>query len=165
MTTLDLLTHLRARGVLLTANGDHLAFDAPVGTMTPELIARLAAHKNELLAALADKADAPAEAQLETHADREWARFEAVCLPRPDGRGWYDPGNLQDAAGWAYLGHLAGRQEPSPCPQIKGRQPDLYDVDGRMMTFAERAEYYRNGWRVNGYPPGVSPKGQTGDDK
>lgn len=47
-----LLAHLRRAGVLLTAKGDRLAFDAPAGAMTPEVVAMLKARKPELLAVL-----------------------------------------------------------------------------------------------------------------
>ncbi len=39
----------------------------------------------------------------ETHADREIDRFLRVAVPRPDGRGRYDPGRLRDEDGQVYL--------------------------------------------------------------
>ncbi len=92
MTALALLDDLGTRGVRLTVDGGRLTFDAPAGTMTPELRERLKVHKGELVAILAGKAAPEAPAQLESRADRELARFERVAIPRPDGRGWYDPG-------------------------------------------------------------------------
>ena len=53
MTALQLLANLRTRGVVLSARGDRLAFDAPAGVMTPDLRAVLASRKRELLAMLA----------------------------------------------------------------------------------------------------------------
>jgi hypothetical protein len=49
MTTSELLTSLRDRGVVLTVRNDRLVFDAPVGVMTPELRDLLTEHKAELL--------------------------------------------------------------------------------------------------------------------
>ena len=45
----------------------------------------------ELVALLTGSPKPPAGGQLETHADREWRRFLAVCRPWRDGRGWYNP--------------------------------------------------------------------------
>ena len=50
----EILTECRERGIILTANEDWLAFDAPVGALDPELRAELAAHKAEILATLTD---------------------------------------------------------------------------------------------------------------
>ena len=51
-TAAKLLTNLRRAGVILAANGDRLAFDAPAGAMTPAVQAMLKARKPELLALL-----------------------------------------------------------------------------------------------------------------
>jgi hypothetical protein len=48
-----LLADLRRVGVALSIKGDRLAFDAPAGTMTPELRALMVTCKPELLAVLA----------------------------------------------------------------------------------------------------------------
>ena len=47
-----LLAGFRQADVVLTANGDRLAFDAPAGVITPEMVAVLKARKGELLAVL-----------------------------------------------------------------------------------------------------------------
>ncbi len=52
MTTSDILTDLRVRGVVLTAERDRLRYDGPAGTMTPQVVTMLKAHKRELLAML-----------------------------------------------------------------------------------------------------------------
>jgi len=91
----ELLAELTARGVRLTACGDRLAYDAPAGVMTAELRDRVKACKPELLAMLAGNPEPAPDARPETHADREWRRFLAVCRPWPDGRGWYDPRELE----------------------------------------------------------------------
>ncbi len=53
MTATDLLTSCRAAGIILAADGDSLAVDAPAGALTPALRDTLARHKPELLALLA----------------------------------------------------------------------------------------------------------------
>ena len=50
----SLLVDLRSRGVTLAAAGDKLRIDAPRGTMTKELLATLAEHKREIIAALVE---------------------------------------------------------------------------------------------------------------
>ena len=45
-----LLADLRASGVVLSIEGDGLAFDAPEGVLTDELLGRMRAHREELLA-------------------------------------------------------------------------------------------------------------------
>lgn len=85
-----LLAELTARGIELQAEGGRLRFK-PAAAMTPDLAERVQACKPELLSVLAGSPKPPAGGQLETHADREWRRFLAVCRPRPDGCGWYDP--------------------------------------------------------------------------
>ena len=52
MTAQTLIESLTAASVRLWVDGETLKLDAPVGTITPELKATLAAHKAELLAAL-----------------------------------------------------------------------------------------------------------------
>jgi len=52
MTALDLLAMLDRAGVVLSAKGDRLAYDAPSGVMTADLVATVKAHKAELLALL-----------------------------------------------------------------------------------------------------------------
>ena len=51
-TAVELLADFGRLGVVLTANGDRLAFDAPAGAMTPAVVAMLKARKPELLAVL-----------------------------------------------------------------------------------------------------------------
>jgi len=55
MTALELLADLRSKGVILTVKGDRLAYDAPAGTMTPDLLATIKAHKPAIVAALTTK--------------------------------------------------------------------------------------------------------------
>lgn len=112
MTAPALLRLLTAHGVRLAAHGGRLTFDAPAGAMTPELLGLLKAHKAELLTILAGEPEQkpPAGVQLESRVDREIRRFLAVCKPWPDGRGWYDPGAMRDAAGRAYWQYTVQRQ-------------------------------------------------------
>ena len=55
MTAHELLTTLHDLEVRLVANGDRLQVDAPVGVVTPELRAAIAARKTELVALLAER--------------------------------------------------------------------------------------------------------------
>lgn len=50
MTARQLLSDLRRAGVVLSVNGDRLAFDAPVGAMTPDRLAMLRACKAKMMA-------------------------------------------------------------------------------------------------------------------
>jgi hypothetical protein len=52
MTTFKLLAELRDAGVILTADGDQLAFDAPTDVMTTTRLEMMASRKVELLALL-----------------------------------------------------------------------------------------------------------------
>ena len=59
------------------------------------------------------------------------------------------------------LAALTDSHEPQPlAPRLPGRQPDLYEVDGRLLTFVERAAHFRDGWKATGYPPGIQPAGE-----
>jgi hypothetical protein len=49
MTLPELLAELESAGVRLQAHGDQLDIDAPRGALTPDLLARLQAHKPDLL--------------------------------------------------------------------------------------------------------------------
>jgi hypothetical protein len=53
-----LMSELTARGIKLRPVPDGLRYEAPRGALTPELRAELAKHKAELLAMLAEPADA-----------------------------------------------------------------------------------------------------------
>ncbi len=90
----ELVGVLTARGIELRAEGGRLRF-RPRAAMTPDLAERVKRHKPELLAMLAGGPEPVADDRPETHADREWRRFLAVARPWPDGRGWYDPRELE----------------------------------------------------------------------
>jgi len=53
MSTAELLATVKAAGIVLTATGDRLTYDAPKGRMTPDLRAQIIASKAELLRLLA----------------------------------------------------------------------------------------------------------------
>ena len=53
MTAVELLTTCRQAGIRLEAAGDRLRYEAPPGTLTPELRDTLAQYKAELLSLLA----------------------------------------------------------------------------------------------------------------
>ena len=59
MTATDLLRDLKARDVVLTANGDRLRVNAPRGELVADDWERLRRHKLDLLAALAPAPPAP----------------------------------------------------------------------------------------------------------
>lgn len=118
----DLLAELAARGIRLRAKDGRLRV-WPVSALTKELLERLRAHKAELLARLTR------DSTSETYADREIARFWRVAVPRPDGRGWYDPGSLRDAAGQAYLAYTL-----SPPSSPGGRIDEVADTLEELIT-------------------------------
>lgn len=67
----DLLTECDAHGIRLLLAGDGgLTIEAPRAALTPALVARLKAHKVELLAILGPKADTPGIGQ--SNAAAEW---------------------------------------------------------------------------------------------
>ena len=53
MTAVELLTSCRQAGIRLEAAGDRLRYEAPPGSLTPELRDTLAQYKTELLSLLA----------------------------------------------------------------------------------------------------------------
>jgi len=112
-----LLADLEAHGIELQPDGHRLRY-RPKAAMSPALAERVKQHKGELLAALTARPQPPAVGQVETHADREWRRFPAVCRRWPDGRGWYDP--TQTAAVVA----LARAAEPPPAPRGAATLPN-----------------------------------------
>ncbi len=63
MNAPSLLTETSRRGIALEAHGGTLRYDAPAGTMTPELKDHLREHKAELLRLLSR----PAEAVMRLH--------------------------------------------------------------------------------------------------
>lgn len=52
MTTTDLLTLVQRAGIVLRADGDRLTYEAPAGTLTPELRDALTMRRSEILALL-----------------------------------------------------------------------------------------------------------------
>ena len=88
MTAAEVLAETRRRGILLSARGDRLRYDAPVGVMQAELRAALVEHKAELLALLGSGLHRGPEAT-----DRNPARLyphlgRRVSTPRGPGRLW-----------------------------------------------------------------------------
>ena len=54
-----LMADLKQRGVELAVDGDRLRWRAPEGVVTADVIETLRSHKPEVIAALAERADAP----------------------------------------------------------------------------------------------------------
>lgn len=69
MTASALLDELKARGALLTVNGDRIRVRAPAAVVTPDLRAALAKHKPELLRLLTPKTEPAAPAPFRYAAD------------------------------------------------------------------------------------------------
>ena len=84
MTAESLIAELENRGVTIEAAGGELRLDAPPGAVTADLLTTVKNHKSQLLALLLEPAKV-------SKADAEFARFERVAEPMPDGSGWYDP--------------------------------------------------------------------------
>lgn len=141
----ELVAVLTARGIELQAEGGRLRF-RPREAMTPDLAERVKRHKPELLAMLAGGPEPVADDRPETHADREWRRFLAVAQPWPEGRGWYDPRELERFR----------RLTERPAARPATAQPHALEE-----TAVERAARYRAAWEREGYPPGVRPAGKT----
>ena len=76
MSATALMEDLTLRGVVLSANGDRLSFDAPEGALTDELLETLKAHKSALLELLTRPNSPPAEENIETH-DSAFVVFSA----------------------------------------------------------------------------------------
>jgi hypothetical protein len=49
MTTLEFISYIRSLDMKLWVEGDRLRYSMPSGTLTPELLQQLAAHKTELI--------------------------------------------------------------------------------------------------------------------
>jgi hypothetical protein len=81
-----LLAECRCRSVTVTAAGSRLHYRGPAGAIDPELLARLAAHKPDLLATLSRPACAGCGCCLDA-ARRCWACCDRPCVDcgRPTG--------------------------------------------------------------------------------
>lgn len=97
MTTQNFLSELAARGVILSAAGDHLDGDAPEDVLTDELLEELRRRKAELIAWL--RSDQAAVENIEMH---DSALFDVVITFHSHGEPrpllipqWREP------AGWA----------------------------------------------------------------
>lgn len=77
MNAADLLTEVRAMGMVLTPNGERLRVWAPRGVLTADLCARLTAAKPSLLALLnRERTTRPVlHFQLPDHSRNAWATY------------------------------------------------------------------------------------------
>ncbi len=73
MSAVEILTEMQAAGIRLEANGDMLRVTAPKGRVSPDIKAKLTAHKPELLVALAKYNDHGSLAEREQAADSRTA--------------------------------------------------------------------------------------------
>jgi hypothetical protein len=67
-----LLAGLLGLGVEFNVEGGMLVYDAPAGTMTPDLLAALVAHKAEVLGLLADEGFRRVAARMKAAGDDLW---------------------------------------------------------------------------------------------
>lgn len=109
----DVLEALSSMGITIEAHGDSLRYH-PAAALTPELRLAVKSCKAGLLEMLKSPKDlgvvaaplsltAPGTqvhpigtlthppADGDSYADLEWARFEQIAKPLPDGGGWFDP--------------------------------------------------------------------------
>ena len=70
LTASDLLSHLRAEGIQLSAQGERLLVNAARGQLSDELRAQIGKHKHELLALLAQDAGTGSSGAAAGHAER-----------------------------------------------------------------------------------------------
>jgi hypothetical protein len=150
VTASELQAALPRRDIRLAVSpSGNLAYDAPFGAMTSDLVALIKAHKAVLLTWLTEQQPATETA----HSDRETRRFLKVAVRWPDGRGWYDPAEASVAA--AVSGLVPDQDALPDEPRPPGPAPTLYPrPDGGWETFTERAERYRQ--ECGGLPPGAS---------
>ena len=112
-TAAKLLTDLRRAGVVLSVNGDRLAFDAPAGAMTPAVVATLKARKPELLAVLSGDYLSAAAALLVTIADPDQRAELAYLFDERAGICQYDGGMSRGEAERIAYRDLARRMDPA----------------------------------------------------
>ena len=67
MSPLDVLGRCLRAGIILTVDGGRLAYDAPAGALTHELLDALKAHKAAVIAILEDQRSAREPAALRLH--------------------------------------------------------------------------------------------------
>jgi hypothetical protein len=125
MTGADLVAELRGRGVILSARGERLAYDAPSGVVTAEVLAALKAHKTEILATLSPKPVA-----------NTWRRDE-------HGRLWFSDGTVYAptaAGGWVLVKHPTRQmQAPGTVEVTKAQYLAIDNYKKRTYTFGHDA--------------------------
>lgn len=105
MTPADILAAVAAVGGTLAVEGRDLRWRAPRGTLSPALVAQLAAHKPALIAAIAGSPEfAPLDPAIAADVAGKWPRAEIVArLDRLAGwaaRSGASPLDRQLAADW-----------------------------------------------------------------
>ena len=119
-----LLAELRGLGVVLSAQGDRLAFDAPAGVLGDDLLGRMRAERDRLLVALRSEASAVV-ADPEHHGD-----------PRPEHQG--DPGPVSLRCPWCGPEELIDEPGGLRCPRC-GRLAWL-DAPGGGLVRADHPD-------------------------
>jgi hypothetical protein len=107
MSAALLQNELAAAGVRLSIDGDGLAYDAPRGAMTPDLLVRMRTHKRELMAHLR-------------------AAMQASDKPVQMPEAWFQPGALAPRRE-----HFAFDPETSTHP---GWWDLIYELHNRNLT-------------------------------
>lgn len=87
MTAEQVLSFLTRKGIILTPAGDRINYKAPTGTMTPDLVGMIKAHKRGIICILnPDRKIKSALAHL--HADGSQNFFWGDCDSCPAGGFW-----------------------------------------------------------------------------
>ena len=94
MTAVAILEEAKQLGIVLEAQGNHLRFRAPKGTLTPELREALARHKGEILAVLQSRQPATGYGLC------PGPQKCAGCYAIPGGRYMHPPKPTQDWLDW-----------------------------------------------------------------
>ena len=132
-TAAKMLADLRRAGVVLTANGDRLAFDAPAGAMTPAVRAMLKARKPELLAVLRGDYLNAAAAMVLSHPDPEQRAELAYLFDERAGICQYDGGMSRSEAERIAYGELHPHKDHRRCRAQGRHRPE------RMLTIRQHA--------------------------
>jgi thioesterase domain-containing protein len=123
----DLLSELQSRDVRLRAYGDRLQCDAPAGVLSPELRARLAQKKNQILEYL-------------RRAEAVWRKQSAIVPLQPRGSRlpvFGVPGHNGDVFCYKTLSNVLGSDQP-----FFGLQPQGLDGKTKPMTRIENTAQY-----------------------